>query len=234
VSVTYVKFCPICQTSTALDTAICAQCGHQYRSYLVAPISEKTIAMSAENAPPGTQPHAPPAPFASKPRVRVPRPLLLLVSGLALLVALGGLLIHHAVSSRRVVRDGASLVSVPDGPPYDAVFHSVPGQQMIPVATRTVSDLQRWLQLQQQADTKNAPSGDQSDYPETVHLYTSRRILLIEPNTPARVLAERGPWRQVRILGGLHQGTTGYAPGESLLRPGMAASGSPKQTLTIP
>lgn len=233
-SVTYVKFCPTCQTSTALDTAICAHCGHQYRSHLVAPVSEKTIAMTAESVPPNIQANVPPVLSASKPRVRVPRPLLLLIAGFALLVVTTGLLIHHTVSSRVPVKDGVSLMSVPDRPPYDAVFRSLPGQPMIPVATRKAADLQRWLQLQRQAEIASSKSGEQSDYPETVHLYFSGRILLIASGTHARVLAEDGEWRQVRILGGLHQGTTVYAPGQSLARPGMAVSGSPKQTLTIP
>lgn len=233
-SVTYVKFCPICQTSTALDTALCAHCGHQFRSRLVAPLSEKTLAMTAENALPGSHSPVSPALPAAKPRVRVPRPLLALVSGLVLLSLLVGMLVHHTVSSRRAVPDGASLMSVPDRPPYEAVFHSMPGQPMIPVATRKPGDLQRWLKLQQQADKSSAKSGVQSDYPETVRLYFSGRILLIASGTPARVLAENGPWRQVRILGGRHDGATGFAPRQSLLRPGIAASGAAKQTLTIP
>ncbi len=233
-SVTYVKFCPTCQTSTALDTAICAHCGHQFRSHLVAPISEKTIAMTPRGTPAGFQASVPSALGVSPGRVRVPRPLLLLVSSVALLGLLTETLVHHVVSHRPIVRDGAPLMFVPDRPPYDAVFHPVRGQQMIPVATRRTSDLQRWLELQQPPGTKNAASGAKSDYPETVHLYLSGRILLIASGTPARVLAERGAWRQVRILGGLHQGTTGYAPRESLLRPGVALSDAPKQTLTIP
>jgi len=234
VSVTYVKFCPVCQTSTALDTAVCAHCDHQYRSHLVAPISEKTIAMTAENAPPSLPARVPSVPPASKPRVHVPRPLLVLVSGLALVAMLAGLFIHRLVSSRLAVRDGASLMSVPDSPPYDAVFQSLPGQPMVPVATRKAGDLQRWMHLQRQAEIASATSGEPSDYPETVHLYFSRRILLIASGTHARVLAEHGSWRRVRILGGLHRGTTGYAPSQSLLRVGLSASGSPKQTLTIP
>ncbi len=234
VSVTYVKFCPTCQTSTALDTALCAHCGHQFRSHLVAPISEKTLAMTAENAPSGPPPHVSPALSASKPRLRVPRPLLALASGLILLSLVVGMLVHHTVSTRRAVRDGASLMSVPDSPPYDAVFQSVPGQPMTPVATRKPGDLQRWLKLQQQAATASAKSGVQSDYPETVRLYFSGRILLIASGTPARVLAENGPWRQVRILGGRHDGATGFAPWRSLRRPGSAGSGAAKQTLTIP
>ncbi len=231
-SVTYVKFCPICQTSTALDTAICAHCGHQYRSHLTAPVSEKTIAMTAENAP--SLPAASATASAAQKRVRVPRPLLLLASGLALLVLVSAMFIHHAVSSRRPVPDGASLISVPDSPPYDAVFRSLPGQPMVPVATRKAGDLQRWLQLQRQADIASAKTGRESDYPETVHLYFSGRILLIAPGTRARVLADHDTWRQVRILGGMHQGTTGYAPSQSVLRAGTAAPGSPRQTLTIP
>jgi len=234
VSVTYVKFCPTCQTSTALDTAICAHCGHQFRSHLVAPVSEKTIAMTAPHAPAGPQTGFPPVPPVSGPRVRVPRPLLALVSGLILVSLLIGVLVHHTASGRQAVRDGASLMAAPDSPPFDAVFHPAPGEQMIPVATRKAGDLQRWLQLQQQASARNLGAGEKSDYPETVHLYLSGRILLIESGTPARVLAERGAWRQVRILGGAHGGATGFALRQALLRPGKTASGAPKQTLTIP
>jgi len=234
VSVTYVKFCPTCQTSTALDTAICAHCGHQFRSHLVAPVSEKTISMTAASVPASQQTGYQAMPPAQKPRVRVPRPLLALVGGLALVSLLIGALVQHTAAPRQAVRDGASLMRVPDSPPYDAVFHPTPGQQMIPVATRRAGDLARWLQLQEQASAKPDGAGEKSDYPETVHLYLSGRILLINPGTPARVLAEQGAWRQVRILGGAHGGATGYAPSQSLLRPGMAASGAPKQTLTIP
>lgn len=233
VSVTYVKFCPTCQTSTALDTAICAHCGHQFRSHLVAPISEKTLSMNALDMPAGQQTGFLPRPPAA-PKSRIPRPLLALVLGLALVSFLIGSLVHHTASTRRAVRDGASLMPAPGSPPYDAVFLPAPGQQMVPVATRRAGDLRRWLQLQRPVGAKDSGPNAKSDYPETVHLYLSRRILLIASGTPARVLAEGGAWRQVRILGGAHSGAIGFAPRQTVLRPGKAGAGGPQQTLTIP
>lgn len=174
----------------------------------------------------------------ASPRRRVPRPLLLLAVGFVAALVLAGMALQHIAARRPVVRDGGGLSTAAAGLPYAAVFQSAPGQPMVPVATRKADDLRRWLQLQRPDDAKsdaaNDVGGQKSDYPETVHLYSSGRIVLVAPGTSAQVVAEQGAWRQVRILGGEHNGMTGYAPRDTVLRSGLAASGVPKPTLTIP
>lgn len=236
VSISYVKFCPRCNTSTALETPVCVHCGHQFRSHLTAPVSEKTIAMTSLRpaADAGQTSYQAVQPRQAV-RRRLPRPLLALVAGTLLVGVLMGQAIDHLRHPERAEREGGSASTAVGGPPYDIVFQSTPSQRMAPVATQTAADLGRWLELEGKSGAGSAGgSPDQGDYPETVRLYLSGRILLIAAGTHGRVLQETGDYRQVKITDGLHQGATGYAPTASLHRPGHAGTGSSPTVVAIP
>ena len=215
-SVSYVKFCPRCQTTTSVETPVCAKCGHQFRTQFDPPVSEKTIAMTSATplpaAPQASRPQRngyaqapsgrPTAP--RRPRLRPRRLLMLLGAILAVTALYSG---YHLAHGRDQVAPGDSAMPQPAFQPYEVVFKDAPQNQPAPLAPHDPRDLLRW-QITAKAATRN--NADSTDDPARVHLYLSGQIALISSGTQARVLQDQGEWPRVQILSGRHQGLTGY------------------------
>lgn len=200
--VSYVKFCPRCQTTTAVDSALCPNCGYQFRTHFQPPASEKTIAMTS--VPEGERPPLGPSPLQETLSDRRPilRPRLVLLGAivLALFGLIYGALTRHSQQNAPVSRAAFQ--------PYEVVIKSDSQGHPAPVATEAVADLQQWQATQPPQTNSDDPAV--GDDPARVHLYFSKRIVLIPPGTSGRVLLEQGPWRRVQILDGLYRGTTGF------------------------
>lgn len=161
---------------------------------------------------------------------RIPRPLLAIGLAVAAVLLFLTFTVRHFLQMSSDGARGGSTVQA-SSPPYAVVFQSTPSQRMAPVATQTIHDLTRWLKLQSVSDTKSGKNS--SDYPVTVRLYLSGRILLIAAGTHGRVLEEHGEYSQVKILDGLHKGATGYTSRDNMRRAGQSTT-PPAQILTIP
>ncbi len=229
-SVSYVKFCPRCQTTTSVETQTCVKCGHQFRTHFQPPVSEKTIAMTAAAL---SQADTPPAEAFPRerhslngnghrpaPARRRLRPRLLLVCLVAILAAgalFGGLRLSH----------GRDRVAARKAPPEKTVAREqMPSQEVViqgdaqgrpaALATQSPNDLERW-QATASAATSDSPQA--SDNPAHVRLYLSGQIALLPPGTHVRALQGQGAIRRVQILDGPHQGATGYISSADIAQP---------------
>lgn len=213
--VSYVKFCPRCQTTTGVDVAICPNCGHRFRTHFQPPVSEKTVAMTSPFAPAGDYSQIP-AEDAGRLPFRIPRIFLL---ALLLLTAAGitlGIKARHAqqaAPARPIITPSAFQ-------PYSVVFKGGGPDRSQPVATHSLDDLIHWENARS-PHSQNAASSE--DSPARVHLYLSGRILLADAGTAARVIQEQGKWRKIEILDGPHRGATGYVSQDAVTQPGAFA-----------
>lgn len=213
-SVSYVKFCPQCQTTNNMDAAACVKCGHKFRTHFDPPVSEKTVAMTGgvlPQFPDGADAHipAPPAPIPLRRRARPGRRMALTVVCLALAAALrfGG---HVARSGDQApVRRPVPPASAPSFRPYDVAFRSDAQGLPAPLATQSPDDLGRY-----KADGADTAS---------VGLYRAGRIVLVYPGTVARVVEEGANWRRVTLQSGSHRGASGYVASAAVLRPADAS-----------
>jgi hypothetical protein len=211
--VSYVKFCPRCQTTTGVDSALCPNCGHQFRTHFQPPISEKTIAMtSVSEADRQRNLDDLEADEADRPLFR-PRLILLAAVVLAILGLVYGVLTRHAheagVSGEHLSAPTQAFR------PYPVTVTGVTGGAA-PVATRSIADLKQW-DASQTPPTKTGETTAE-DSPLHVGLYTSRRILLVTAGTSARVLSEQGDWRRILILSGPNADKQGFISRDHLER----------------
>jgi hypothetical protein len=219
VGISYVKFCPQCKTTTAVETQVCIKCGHQFRTHFQVPESERTVAMTSADLPEGalsaagTQAGFQPFPELPRPpRRRFPFRLLGFVTALALLgVLIASALAHWSLGADhpRPLNSGmppmAAMVAQAAGSgSYEVIFTA--GAQGLPAALAPHSP-------QDLHDYK--PAGDD---PDSVHLYQSGRIMLVYPGTQARVVQEGDGWRRVVLLDGSHKGETGYVARDVVAR----------------
>jgi hypothetical protein len=210
--VSYVKFCPRCQTTTGVDSALCPNCGHQFRTHFQPPVSEKTIAMTSVSEADRRDRTETESDASDRPLLR-PRWILLIAIVLAILGLVYGVLTRHAheadISEKRLPAPTQAFR------PYLVTVTGTPGGTA-PVATRSVTDLQQWDESQARPDKTGTSTSE--DTPTHVRLYTSGRILLLTTGTSARVLIEQGDWRRIQILSGPNTGKTGFISRNHVLR----------------
>lgn len=210
--VSYVKFCPQCQTTNNVETQACVKCGHKFRSQFQVPVSEKTVALSDVDLPPmGHEPGDMPRTPTITPRRR-PRPLrrlALVILGITLIgtaVRFGG---HAAMTKTAAPPPSPAPAASASFQPYEVVFKGDTQGYPAPLATQSPNDLQRYQ-----------PSGADEN---SVRLYNAGRIMLVYPGTTARVLQEGKDWQRVVLLDGSHRGENGYVHPQFVQRPGTAA-----------
>ncbi len=128
-----------------------------------------------------------------------------------------------ATAAKTLPATTATAAKTPPAPPVtaaaDFVFASTPTQRLAPAAPHALSDLQQWLQWQPAPPSGPPPTGSKAaakSYNDTVHLYLSGHILLVQPGTPARIMDVKGPWRLVDITDGPYRGQTVYVAAASL------------------
>lgn len=218
-SVSYVKFCPRCQTTTAVGTQVCVKCGHQFRTHFQPPVSERTIAMTSalhqrksDDAEGGPQEREQPQTSESlqappQPRFRPRLLLICLVTALAIGALFGGFRLsqghNHVASVANISEKNPGSASAATA---DMIIRGDSSGRPAALAAQSPLDLQRW----QETAAKTSENPQASDSPAHVHLYLSGRIALISPGTTVRVLSGDGALRRVQILDGLHQGAVGY------------------------
>jgi hypothetical protein len=230
VAISYVKFCPRCQTTMSVESPVCAKCGHQFRTQFDPPVSEKTISMTV--AVPASQTNSVSGSARNgrhqistgrsevlpRPRLRPRRLLILLVTITAAAVLYGGWQLSHG-------RDRVEPVSKPKQQTtfssYEVVFKGASQGQPEPLALHDPQDLRRW-QMTSRTATSNDPNS--TDDPVHVHLYLSGQIALILSGTHARVLQEGDQWQRVEISDGPHQGLIGYVERADIQRVDVSSS----------
>ena len=203
-SVTYVKFCPHCQTTNGVDASACVKCGHKFRTQFQPPVSEKTVAMDSDSLPQIAREPGPAMPPPSAP-ARRPRRFVRKLVGLALCVCLGLAALRFGSHVARSVTVTPNVERPAPFQPYGVVFTSDAQGYPVPLATQSADDLQRYQ-----------PAGAD---PVSVGLYHAGRIVLVYPGTSGRVTEDGAGWRRVTLLSGAHQGASGFVAAASVQRP---------------
>lgn len=192
-SVTYVKFCPHCETTNGVDAPACVKCGHKFRTQFQPPVSERTIAMTGDVLPqlePDSDSPPMPAPVRSRRRPRFLGKAIIL--GLCAVVAFGAMRFGSHVA--RSVTPNAGTAS--PSPSYSVVFRGDAQGYPVPLATQSADDLRLYK-----------PDGADS---VSVGLYHAGRIVLVYPGTSAKVTQEGTDWHRVTLLSGARQGMSGF------------------------
>lgn len=199
-SVSYVKFCPQCETTNSINAEACVKCGRKFHTQFQPPVSEKTVAMGINSLPQSARASEPAMPPPVAP-ARRPRRFVRKFALLALCAIVAFVALRFGAHVAQSVKPGAAG---PAFQPYTVVFQSDTQGYPVPLATQSADDLLRYK-----------PAGADS---VSVGLYQAGRIVLVYPGTSAQVTEDGDGWRRVTLLDGQRKGLSGFVGGSSVQR----------------